>query len=772
MSERILLEVEMDASGAVTGSRQVERGLDRIGKASTKSTSGVSRLGGAIKAFIAIQVAQRLASTVRVLFDLGTAAEETAAKFSTVFGPATQALDAELEGLANRMGLTQTEARALTSTVGAVVQGMGFGQAASADFSAELIKLAGDLVSFSNVEGGTERVTQALTSALTGEREALKTLGIVISEADVKQRQAQRAAEGHADAMTRQGKATATLELITERAGVAVGDLERTQDSTANTARRVSAEIREQAQTFAQQLLPVYGMVLGALDELIDKSAGGITALSRLASEGIFETVAALVEMVKATMLAVDAMNDAAGVSVGLGDVLSQVQTEIRNVTSFMNTMAAASIRAAIFVNDLKAAVLSLGITLRQTRINIFGGDDSSLKEMRQNLTGLAHNAATLRGDLSRLNEAQEEIGQSTDDWRERMESALETLGNLGTGLSQDFNPVLDQTAGKTTLVKTALQKLQEGITDLRAELASLQSIAPEALGSLYKEKDDIEEQIERLERFARELSNLASAVENYGANAGEFANGPPVELGGREGQTTTGGSDNERFEAVLPVIDHLRKYGDDFEQIASDAEKSADRVFNAAGKMQAAFLDLGPAMQDGLSDAVSALSLAVGDMLAGTASLEDVGAAILGTLGDLAVRMGKMMIGFGIAALKLRTLITNPFAAIAAGTALVALGALAQSTAGNLIAGATGAPSGAATGGSAPGGSLPSGTSTLPAALSLPRQGQAAPVNTINVPAPPPAEISLYLDGELVTDRVEIVQRRRTRSGRTGGEL
>jgi hypothetical protein len=51
--------------------------------------------------------------------------------------------------------------------------------------SVALTQLAIDVASFNNVSD--EQAVRAFTSALTGEREALKSLGIVIQEADVKQ---------------------------------------------------------------------------------------------------------------------------------------------------------------------------------------------------------------------------------------------------------------------------------------------------------------------------------------------------------------------------------------------------------------------------------------------------------------------------------------------------------------------------------------------------------------------------------------------------------
>jgi hypothetical protein len=147
---------------------------------------------------------------------------------------------------------------------------MGFAQQASADFAQQVVQLSGDLGSFNNIP--TAEVAAAIQSALTGEREQLKRLGIVIRETDVQQRAMIETGKTSAKALTDQEKATATLALISERAGVAVGDLERTQDSAANRAKRIGAAFRDVKEQLSVAFLPIItDNVLPALEDLIQK---------------------------------------------------------------------------------------------------------------------------------------------------------------------------------------------------------------------------------------------------------------------------------------------------------------------------------------------------------------------------------------------------------------------------------------------------------------------------------------------------------------------
>lgn len=201
------------------------------------------------------------------LFELGASVEETGSKFNAVFGDSAESVQTFNDSFATMAGLSKTAAQEVTATTGAIVQGMGFAQRESAAFSTEVVKLAGDLSSFNNIPIG--ETSRAIQSALTGEREAMKRLGIVIRETDVQQRALANTGKSNVKALTDQERATATLQIITERAGAAVGDLARTQNSAANQARQLKAEVLNIAETMAVSLLPAFNFVIGGVNKFI-----------------------------------------------------------------------------------------------------------------------------------------------------------------------------------------------------------------------------------------------------------------------------------------------------------------------------------------------------------------------------------------------------------------------------------------------------------------------------------------------------------------------
>ena len=124
--------------------------------------------------------------------DVAIEAEETYNKFSVVFKDVDKEATKAATNLAKNFGLARGESQKLLSDTGDLLTGFGFTGEAALDISTKLNELAVDLASFTNVEGGATRASRALTSALLGETEQAKSLGIVIRQADVQNRLAQK----------------------------------------------------------------------------------------------------------------------------------------------------------------------------------------------------------------------------------------------------------------------------------------------------------------------------------------------------------------------------------------------------------------------------------------------------------------------------------------------------------------------------------------------------------------------------------------------------
>lgn len=216
-------------------------------------------------------------------------AEESESKFATIFKSISAESESTAQNLAKNFGLSQLAAKKLLGDTGDLLTGFGFSQDQALELSNSVNELAVDLASFTNFAGGAEGASSALTKALLGERESVKSLGISIQEEDVKKQIAINKSKGLRFETVRQAKAMATLQLAQAQSKNAIGDFARTSGGAANQARILKAKISDLSISFGKILLPIANKIIGKLIILAEK----FTSLSETNKEFILIAAAA-----------------------------------------------------------------------------------------------------------------------------------------------------------------------------------------------------------------------------------------------------------------------------------------------------------------------------------------------------------------------------------------------------------------------------------------------------------------------------------------------
>lgn len=199
-------------------------------------------------------------------------AQEVFSKFNTVFRDVRKEADLVAKNLARNFGLSSIKARELLSDTGDLLTGFGFTQKASLDLAKQVNELAVDLASFTNFSGGAEGASKALTKALLGERESVKSLGISILEADVNAKVLLNTQKGLIFASERQAKAYATLEIAQEQSKNAQGDFARTHKDFNNQVRILNSNLEEWAVKLGSRILPIFAPFVTALNKVLQPS--------------------------------------------------------------------------------------------------------------------------------------------------------------------------------------------------------------------------------------------------------------------------------------------------------------------------------------------------------------------------------------------------------------------------------------------------------------------------------------------------------------------
>ena len=259
----IIIEAEDRATNVLKG---IERNLNGMqGKLrSMQPTFKRMAVAGTI-AFGAVSVG--IKKTINVARDF----EEETNKFNVVFKDVGDKAREMAKTLNESYGLSRLESKRLLASTGDILTGFGFTGEGALDLASKVNTLSVDLASFTNAQGGAEAVSNALTKALLGERESLKTYGIAIQEADIKAELLKRGMEDLTGEALRQAKAQITLEIAFRQSKNAVGDYARSTGTLKQSQVELQKTMEDLSISIGTTLAPILNDVIKKITPVIKK---------------------------------------------------------------------------------------------------------------------------------------------------------------------------------------------------------------------------------------------------------------------------------------------------------------------------------------------------------------------------------------------------------------------------------------------------------------------------------------------------------------------
>ena len=173
------------------------------------------------------------------------------------------------KGAAASFGLSETMAKKFTGTFGAMASAFGFTEKESLKMSTALTGLAGDVASFYNIS--QDEAYTKLKSVFTGETEALKDLGVVMTQTAL---DSYALANGYGKVtskMTEQEKVALRYKFVTEQLTKASGDFARTSDSWANQTRLLSLQFDSLKASIGQGLINAFTPIIKVINTVMQK---------------------------------------------------------------------------------------------------------------------------------------------------------------------------------------------------------------------------------------------------------------------------------------------------------------------------------------------------------------------------------------------------------------------------------------------------------------------------------------------------------------------
>jgi len=262
-------EVRADTSNLSSDSRRAKAVFKDLSKSIIKIMKNVALATGAAMLGVGVQSVKAAA-----MF------EEVDAKFNTAFRGIEKSAGDMAEELANSYIMSRTESKRLLSDTGDLLKGFGFTSEKALNLSGNVQKLAADLASYNNLQGGATRASEILTKALLGERDSLIGVGVKISEADVKQRMMEKGLDKLAGTARMSARAMATYELILQQTKDAQGDVGRTSGSLVTQMKKIKTQFSDIAVVIGKALIPIVLLITTRISEFVKKNKPKIEELA------------------------------------------------------------------------------------------------------------------------------------------------------------------------------------------------------------------------------------------------------------------------------------------------------------------------------------------------------------------------------------------------------------------------------------------------------------------------------------------------------------
>lgn len=619
---QIVFEITADGRKAIASVKDVTSAIQReSGKWQGSASSGT---GGIEKAFgdmfKKVAAGFSAAAIGKKLLDIGSAAIQAASDLQEVqnvvdvtFGNNAGKIEKWAKNAGTQFGLTETQAKRFTSTLGAMMKSAGMSGDAVADMSTDMAGLAADMASFYNLDFDT--AFQKIRSGLSGETEPLKQLGINMSVANLEAYALKKGINKTFSEMSQGEQIMLRYQYMMQATADAQGDFARTSDGYANATRKLETNLENLKTSLGSTFINVVADAVGALNgfiELLTPDESKKTVLDDFADidlkteeklEGIRKTATEANLLVSQLDAIGGSHADKAGSKVqqmvnGLSSIdLSQGNAGI--IKDFVSTLATdIGTLADLQGTDAQGAKEWLeGIAASADSLDPedAAGWVALLDKIKEGLPGIENTefGAAFFGALgggfgdvekqaSTLEWAVETLGKKTNKTAEEQALWLETCKRLVKtipGLSSIINVETGEIKGGTDAVKEYIKAWEDGQVKL-AMLGALEQ-KESALSSRFADLPGLQLDMMVAEKKLRDRNKKIQALmHKYGLDEA-YANFL------RQGDTGLAESALSVSGATDEDLEEMGRLSDGYDELVSDVDKTT-----AAYKLQADALE------------------------------------------------------------------------------------------------------------------------------------------------------------------------------------
>ncbi|MDE6210074.1 MAG: hypothetical protein K2M73_10450 [Lachnospiraceae bacterium] len=256
---QLALELNVDTSSLV---RQLTSASSDVERRSVSIFSGMGKKIGAALGFAA------LTKFTADCINLGSELAEVQNVVDTTFTTLNESVNDFAKNAMTQFGLSETKAKNYVATLGAMSESMGTTEKVAYEMGTTVAGLAGDVASFYNIDA--DDAYTKLKGIWTGETEALKSLGVVMTQTALDQYALNNGFGKTTAKMTEQEKLMLRYQYVTNALGKATGDFAKTQDSWANQTRILSLRFDSLKASLGQGFINVLTPLLRQINLLME----------------------------------------------------------------------------------------------------------------------------------------------------------------------------------------------------------------------------------------------------------------------------------------------------------------------------------------------------------------------------------------------------------------------------------------------------------------------------------------------------------------------
>lgn len=265
---KIIIEAHNKAQAAFDeANKQIEQTQQKFSSMGDKIDAAgqkMKQVGGKMTKYLTLPILAGAGVSIKAFSDL----QESLNKVDVSFGKSSNEVKKWSETSMQKMGLAQQSALDAASLFGDMGTGMGQNQKDAAKMSMGLTQLGADMSSFKNIS--VDRAQTALSGIYTGETEALKGLGIVMTQENLAMYAASQGIKKKMSQMTQAEKVQLRYNFVMDASKNAQGDFARTSDSIANKTRTASEKTKQLSAQLGGKLAPIYNKLLEIGTKILD----------------------------------------------------------------------------------------------------------------------------------------------------------------------------------------------------------------------------------------------------------------------------------------------------------------------------------------------------------------------------------------------------------------------------------------------------------------------------------------------------------------------